>query len=40
VTAERLAKKQEVKIHNDVVNLAREDQAYSDELLRVLRVLR
>jgi hypothetical protein len=35
-----LAKKREIKTRDDVINLAQDDQAYSSELLRVLRVLR
>jgi hypothetical protein len=36
----RLVKKREVKTRDDVVDLARDTQACSGELLRVLRVLR
>ena len=36
---ERLVKNQEVKIRDDVVNLAQDAQACLGELLRVLRVL-
>ena len=36
----QLVKKRDIKTRNDVVNLAQDTQAYSGELLRVLRVLR